>query len=117
MTKWYYPHTEILDQFRKAINKVEGLELKGKTTPYTSVNGHMTSFLDKDGNMGLRLSKEDLEKFLVDHKAERMEQYGRVMKDFAVVPKGVFNDPKKLINYLSLSYRSASALKPKATQK
>lgn len=40
------------------------IELKGVTMPYTSWNGHMFSFLDKDGNLGLRLPKSEIDTLL-----------------------------------------------------
>ena len=35
-----------------------GFQRKGKTAPYTSANGHMFSQLNKDGEVGIRFSKE-----------------------------------------------------------
>jgi len=40
------------------------IDRKGKSMPYTSLNGHMFSFLDKNGIMGLRLAAEDRENFI-----------------------------------------------------
>jgi len=108
-----YSHEEILTQYRAAVNQVEGIEVKGKTMPYTSVNGHMTSFLDKEGKMGLRLSKEEIEVFIKEHKSTLMEQHGRTMKDFVVVPAEAFNDSKQLLELLEVSVSHALGLKPK----
>ena len=36
-----------------------GLERKGKTMPYTSVNGHMFSFLTSEGTLALRLPQAE----------------------------------------------------------
>ncbi|MFT5265293.1 MAG: hypothetical protein ACI8YQ_004044 [Polaribacter sp.] len=45
--------------YDKLIAANPAIERKGKSMPYTSVNGHMFSFLSKEGTMGLRLSRED----------------------------------------------------------
>ena len=108
-----YPLPDILAQYSKAISKVEGIELKGKSVPNTSINGHMTSFLDKDGIMGLRLAPAELTAFLKEHHTELMEQHGRIMKEFAVVPAAVFNDLGLLVKYMEMSVKSTQALKPK----
>ena len=41
-----------------------GVERKGDTMPYTSLNGHMFSVLHKDGSVALRLPKSEREAFL-----------------------------------------------------
>ena len=40
------------------------VDRKGATMPYTSLNGHMFSFLTKEGEMALRLPAEDRERFI-----------------------------------------------------
>ena len=42
-----YPFPEVLEQYTRIVDGVGGLEVKGKANPYTSVNGHMFSFIDK----------------------------------------------------------------------
>ncbi len=37
---------------------------KGKTMPYTSANGYMFSLLNKDGELGIRFSKEVQSKYI-----------------------------------------------------
>ena len=90
---------------------------KGKTMPYTSVNGHMFSFLDKEGHMGLRLSMEDRQHFIDEHNSSLMEQHGRVMKEYVVVPDNLLQETEKLLVYLQRSYDYVSALKPKPTKR
>lgn len=53
---------EILTIYESAIARA-GLERKGKTMPYTSSNGYMFSQLNKDLEIGIRLSKADTEEF------------------------------------------------------
>ncbi len=48
-----------LQLYEKAIALNPKIKRKGKTMPYTSLNGHMISIHDKDGNMGLRLPAEE----------------------------------------------------------
>ena len=93
------------------------LEQKGKSTPYTSLNGHMTSFLDKSGTMGLRLSQSQIEEFIIKHDSMRMEQHGRTMKDFVVIPESLLANQKSMLHYLEMSTVYTSGLKPKPTKK
>ena len=48
----------------KLINTIPAIERKRVNMPYTSVNGHMFTYLSKDGIMGLRLPKDEREAFL-----------------------------------------------------
>ncbi len=107
-----------LAQYDKLIAGHADYERKGKTTPYTSLNGHMFSFLSKTGTMGLRLSQEDRAQFIQQYKAQLMEQHGRVMKEFVEVPAAAlvehFDD---LSVWLAKSYAHTASLKPKPTKK
>ncbi|MFC2087065.1 hypothetical protein ACFLSA_02750 [Bacteroidota bacterium] len=106
-----------LGLFNKLIAVNPKIERKGKTMPYTSVNGHMFSFLDKDGSMGLRLSDEDRKKFIDKYKAKLMVQYGRVLKEYVVVPPELLEDTQTLSVYLQKSYDYILTFKPKPGKK
>ena len=53
-----------LDAYKKLIASNPQIELKGATVPYTSFNGHMFSYFEKDGTFGLRLPEKDRELLL-----------------------------------------------------
>jgi len=93
------------------------IERKGKTSPYTSVNGHMFSYLSKEGEMGLRLSKEDQAAFVAKYKSEPFIQYGAVMKEYVSVPQALLEITEELKGYLEKSYNFVSSLKPKPTKR
>ena len=71
---------EIIELYEKLIATHPKINRKGKTMPYTSVNGHMFSLLTKDGKMGLRLNEHDQEEFIKKYNSKILEQYGRRMK-------------------------------------
>ncbi len=106
--------TELYD---KLIATNPTIERKGKSMPYTSVNGHMFSFLSKEGKMGLRLSKEDRAHFIEVFDSQLMEQHGRIMKEYVSVPDDLLKDTKQLAEYLEKSLSYVSSLKPKPTKK
>ena len=91
--------------------------MKGKTMPYTSINGHMFSILDKEGHLGLRLSKEDRVQFMDDHDAELHGAYGRVMREYVRVPETVLTNTKLMGEYLKKSFAYVTSLEPKPTTK
>ena len=88
-----------LELYEKLIETIPEIERKGKTMPYTSINGHMFSFIDKTGSVGLRLSKEDRETFIKTFDSSLMEQYGRIMKEYVVVPDQLLFNTKELSNW------------------
>ncbi len=109
--------TEKLELYDSLIEKNPEIERKGKTTPYTSVNGHMFSFLSKEGIMGLRLSKEDREVFIMDFKCKLMTQHGREMKEYVEVPIDLLRNTERLSEYLNKTLNYITLLKPKPTKK
>ena len=48
-------------------------ERKGKSMPYTSANSYMFSLLNKDAELGIRLSKESGERFKEEHNSTIFE--------------------------------------------
>jgi hypothetical protein len=92
-------------------------ERKGDTIPYTSVNGHMYSYFNKDGFVALRLPEEVRNTFLKKYKTTLVTAYGIVQKEYVVVPDELLKKTSELKKYLVLSYDYVSSLKPKPTAK
>ena len=105
------------DALEKLVKAIPGLELKGATMPYTSVNGNMFSFVSKKGVIGLRLPAESREEFMKKHCTALMEAHGTIMKEYVRVPGELLHDTKELTKYMKLSYAYAQALKAKPTKK
>lgn len=108
---------ESIERFDQLIATCKGAERKGKTTPYTSRNGHMFSFLSKDGMLNLRLPSERRESFLREHKTKLSVQYGTTMKEYVVVPSKLFANTKKLARDFGVSWSYIGSLKPKPTKR
>lgn len=106
-----------LTLYRKAVSHIEDVEIKGKTMPYTSINGNMFSFISKEGAMGLRLSEVDREEFIKKYKVSLMVQHGAVLKEYVEVPEEVLNDEILCSKYLKKSLDYVSSLKSKSTTK
>jgi hypothetical protein len=81
--------------------------------PYTSVNGHMFSFLTTDGALALRLPAPQREDFLRTYDTRLCEQHGRVMKEYVEVPDALLARTAELQPFFELSYAYVSGLKPK----
>jgi len=104
--------------YEKLIATAPAVERKGATMPYTSLNGHMFSFLAKDGTLALRLPAEEREAFLRKYKTTLAEQYGAVMKEYVVVPDVLLTKTAELKPYFDTGLACVAALKPKpATRK
>jgi len=93
------------------------VERKGKSMPYTSVNGNMFSFLTSEGSLALRLSAADRDKFITNYQSKPLVQHGVVMKEYVEIPLESLIDTDKLSEYLKLSYEYVSGLKPKQTKR
>ena len=106
-----------LELYEKLIETHPDIERKGVTNPYTSHNGHMFSHLSKEGTLGLRLPKDEREKFLEKFNTTLYESYGAVMKEYVKVPDALLENTDELKTYLEISYEYIKTLKPKPTKR
>ena len=104
---------EKLALYDKLVATNPNVERKGDKVPYTSLNGHMFSYINTDGSLVLRLSKEDQEAFLKKYKTDPVVSYGAVKKDWVAVPDELLKNTKELRKYFDQSYKYANSLKPK----
>jgi hypothetical protein len=105
--------TDKLDLYNQLITSDPRIERKGAAHPYTSQNGHMFTYLDQTGTLGIRLPDDALEAFLKKYKTTLFRSYGVVKKDWATVPDSLLQNTKELKKYLGISYEYVKTLKPK----
>jgi hypothetical protein len=103
--------------YRKLVETIPEIELKGANVPYTSYNGHMFSYLEKDGSMGIRLPMEPREDFIKKYQTTLFESYGIIKKEFVLVPDKLHRNTKKLKPWFAVSFEYIKSLKPKPTKK
>jgi hypothetical protein len=104
-------------QYQRLVQSIPKVECKGAANPYTSVNGHMFSYLHPSGAMALKLPQSERDRFLRDHETTLFRAYGIVQKEYVTVPDSLLSDTTRLKKYFRMSYDYASALKPKAKAK
>lgn len=109
-------YTSQLEIYNKLVDQLQDIERKGKTMPYTSLNGHMFSFLSKEGKIGLRLSKFDLSACIDNFQAIQMLQHGRVMKEHIEVSSTMLEDIEWLAAFFQKSLEYVKTLKPKPSK-
>ncbi len=106
---------EVLESYEKLVATNPSVERKGATMPYTSLNGHMFSFLTKSGTLALRLPSEERDAFLKKYKTKLCEQHGSVLEEYVEVPDALLKKTQELKKYFDLSYAYVASLKPKPT--
>lgn len=111
--KEIYTHLEELGFYTELVKTLEGIERKGATMPYTSVNGNMFSFLDKDGFLALRLPEKERLIFLKEYETTLCEAHGTVLKEYVKVPPPLFQNFEKMKEYFEISFNYVNSLKPK----
>ena len=74
------PARDVLDLYERLIATQPDLQRKGATMPYTSLNGHMFSFLTAEEHLALRLPLPERDAFLAKYQTVLCEQHGKVMK-------------------------------------
>jgi hypothetical protein len=110
-------YAEKLELYEKLVATNPKVERKGDTMPYTSLNGHMFSYLQKTGELALRLPTEEREAFLKKYKTKLCEAYGVVQKEYVVVPEALLRKTQELKKFFDVSFAYAGSLKPKPTKK
>jgi hypothetical protein len=115
--KEVYPHADKLARYEKIVAGSKGIERKGATVPYTSINGNMFSYLDKDGNLNLRLPEADREYVMKKYKTGLTKAYGIVQKEYVVIPESALKDEKETKILFNKSVYYVSSLKAKPTKK
>jgi hypothetical protein len=103
--------------FAEAIGDIPDAALKGDTILYTSINGHMYSYLSKENLLALRLPEDTRKAFLDQYHTTLMTAYGIVQREYVVVPDALLSNPGELAAWFQRSYAYVSALKPKSASK
>ena len=98
---------------KEVLLKCPRFELKGKTSPYTSANGHMFSQLNKAGELGIRFSKDIQEKYIQELNTTYFKSYGAVMRGYVLMPESMWDNPDKLIEYLNEGFDYVMSLESK----
>jgi hypothetical protein len=103
--------------YEMLVATIPNLERKGASMPYTSLNGHMFSFLAKDGTLALRLPSGTREEFLTKYNTALCVANNVVMKEYVSVPDDLLKNTLELKEYFELGYKYISGLPPKPTKK
>ena len=108
----------IVAWYEKLVATRPEFKVKGKASRYTSMNGHMFSFVTKEGDgVALRMSKADREAYVEEHQTEPVVQYGAVMREYVFVRPALLEQTDEAARYFSASVDYVSSLKPKPTTK
>ncbi|WP_298903866.1 hypothetical protein [uncultured Psychroserpens sp.] len=104
---------EQLEFYDSIVAQCPDFERKGKKMIYTSANGYMFTLLNKDAEIGIRLSKESQKAFKEKYNATEYRSYGAVMRDYVKVPESLYSETQLLVDYFNQSYKYVMTLKPK----
>ena len=99
--------------YDKLIQTNPEIERKGASMPYTSVNGHMFTFLSESGALAIRLPKAERDAFLEKYHTTLHEAHGTILKEYATVPDELLRNTEELKIYFDLSFGYVKTLKPK----
>lgn len=93
------------------------IDLKGKNNLYTSLNGHMFSFIGKEGTIAIRFSEEDKKTYNEKHGTGDVKEYGAIMRGYVALTDEILKDKKEALKHLQQSLDYIKTLKPKRTKK
>ena len=98
--------------YERLVDQVEGVEIKGAKSAYTSLNGHMFSFMTSEGVLALRFSDEEQKVFMEAFKTGPVIQYGAVMRGYVEIPASLLEDTSSLMPIFEKSLAYIRSLKP-----
>jgi len=104
---------EKLKLYDKLVARCPRFERKGKTMPYTSANGHMFSLLNKDGEIGIRFSREVQKNYLEKFNTTLFKSYNSIMQGYVLIPESMLEDLDLVAKYLDESYDYVMSLPSK----
>jgi len=81
--------------------------------PYASVNGHMYTWQQPNGDVALRLPPGVREEFLARFDTKLFNAYGMVQKEYVTITPTVLAETDTLAPYLIQSLAYTKSLKPK----
>lgn len=102
-----------LKHYDALVAKYPRFKRKGKANPYTSANGYMFSLLNKDGEFGIRFSKQVQERYIKELDSDYIRSYGAIMQGYVKIPDALWKDTDKLVAMLNESYDYVMSLEPK----
>lgn len=85
-----------LQLYEKLLATSRSVTRRGATVPYTSLNGHMFSYMSKEGKLALRLPAKEREVFLKKYNAKLCEAYGVVQPEYVEVPASLLSSTREL---------------------
>lgn len=103
--------------YEALVEDVPELQLKGKASRYTAMNGNMFSFLSPEGDLAFRLPKGERDEFLEVHSDAVVVQYDTVMKDYVAVPDALLENDAELRALFERTVANARTLKAKPTKR
>ena len=102
-----------LKLYDELIAECPRFERKGKTMPYTSANGYMFSLLNKDGEIGIRFSKEVQKEYLKKYNTTLFKSYNAVMHGYILITEQMLKDSENMVKLLNESFDHVMSLEPK----
>ena len=106
-------YDKALEMYDSFVDQCQRFERKGKTMPYTSANGHMFSILNKDGELGIRFSKEVQENYIEKHNTSIIKSHGAIMRGYILITEDMINEKDLVPDLLNESYDYVMSLKKK----
>ena len=110
-------YDEALAAYEAVVGEYPVLKVKGKAKRYTSMNGNMFTFLDKEGGLNFRLSEDQKKAYNTEHGTSDVIQHNCVMHGYVKATPAIYGDPVRLEGLFARSYDHARTLKPKPTSK
>jgi hypothetical protein len=98
--------------YERLVEKVDGVEIKSAKSDYTSLDGHMFSFMTQEGALALRFSDMDQKAYIDTFNTGPVIQYGAVMRGYVDIPAALLEDTQCLLPIFEKSVAYVGSPKP-----
>lgn len=106
-----------LKLYDSLVEKCPRFKRLGKTMPYTSTNGYMFSLLNKNGELGIRFSKEKQEEYFKKFETSFYKSYGAIMNGYILITETMLSDEALIVDLLNESYNYFNSIEPNKHKK
>ena len=109
-----------MDDYQKALARYDAIveqcdrfERLGKSMPYTALNTHMFSILNKDGELGFRYDKKTQEKYIAEFNSDYLKSHGATMQGYVKITAEMLQDMDLCVQLINESYDYVMSLAPR----
>lgn len=105
--------TEAETLYDSLLAQLPEMQRKGKSVPYKSINGHMFTLVNKDGELGTRIGEKRVKEMQASGEAEQFRSHNANMRGYIKLSDTMLKDTKRCLAFFEEAQAHVLTLKAK----